>query len=54
MCYEERYYSEWASRVARQREATKPPTEQRRPEAPTKPEPKPIAEPVTEPELETG
>ena len=51
MCYEERYYSEWARRTARKR-AEAHPTRERKPEA--KPEP-PKHEPARpkERELET-
>jgi hypothetical protein len=43
MCYEERYYSEWARRTAKKREATQPAAERQPPE--TKPAP-----PTQEPE----
>jgi len=47
MCYEERYYSEWAKRTAKKREATQPAAARKQPEAKpeaTKPEPEKVKE----------
>jgi hypothetical protein len=56
MCYEERYYSEWAERAARRREETKRKEEEaRKPEvAKPAPEHRPATTPEREPVVETS
>ena len=51
MCYEERYFSEWAARAQRKREAQKPVVEQRRPTRPPE-APKPAKDEPREAERE--
>ena len=54
MCYEERYFSEWAGRAARKREETKPTVERSKPELKPEPERKPATTPAVEHEVEAG
>jgi len=54
MCYEERYFSEWAGRLTRKREEPKPTAEQSKPASTPEPERKPATTPVVEHELEAG
>jgi len=52
MCYEERYYSEWAKRSAKKRETAQPTVERRQPVAKpdaTKPEPEKVKDRQLEP-----
>jgi hypothetical protein len=51
MCYEERYYSEWARRTAKKREETRPAADKRPPEVKPEP-PKQEPEKVKERQLE--
>jgi hypothetical protein len=53
MCYEERYFSEWAKKTARKREETRSATEQRKPDArPDRPKQEPTKPEEVERELE--
>ena len=54
MCYEERYFSEWAGRSARKREEPKPAVEQSKPALKPEPERKPALTPAVEHEVEAG
>jgi hypothetical protein len=51
MCYEERYFAEWAERAARKRrEATQSPPQRQEPRQPARAEPQPPPVAVPEPE----
>jgi hypothetical protein len=53
MCYEERYFSEWAKKAARKREETRSATERRTPDAqPDRPKQEPTRPEEVEHELE--
>jgi hypothetical protein len=54
MCYEERYFSEWARRSTRKREEPKPTAERSKPDLKPEPERKPATTPAVEHEVEAG